>query len=602
MIRRRTAWLASLGAAALIASAVGSGPTATAATVPRAQPILQMHAYSQPTNIPSTFHFAAGGDASASPADTTQGITVVTPGPDGTIGVQIVPPDGKTLTPGTYEVGYAATGLPLDGSPDVKILTPTVEDYFGRLDVIDLASNSTGQYTRFDIVIEGVGEIRMGENEGGGVVLGSRHIEFSRSPVRFAPVLSEETVLNTGASTVAVGKPVVSGASAADFSVASSTCGVSLRAHHTCVVTLGFSPRAAGPRSASMGIRIGSTTQSVSLTGSAPLGTTSIVTSGDDYVDGGGTLSYVDGPQEIDVVASRDGWQWYSVDPYGYPGTGITADFGRYGGGPLALGTHSFQEFGFETSGYGTDVMAEGRGCGDSEGSENVQAFTLDSIGLPSTATITFTQKCMEDPTHPMTGKLLWQSRSDVTAPAAPPRVSISAAKHLVTWSRSTSSDAATTVARLVEGSGTGAGPSSGTPLYSGPTATTSAALPTLASGEKYTVVVFAVDKAGNVSRAGTASVGSAATIVSRPSIPTHLTATPGDGSITVRFSAPASSGNSPITGYRISVDGIVHSVTRSPCTLTGLPNGTLEQIDVQAVNVAGPSQITRTFATPGAP
>ena len=99
-----------------------------------------------------------------------------------------------------------------------------------------------------------------------------------------------------------------------------------------------------------------------------------------------------------------------------------------------------------------------------------------------------------------MTGTLLWQSRSDITAPSAPTKLAIkgSGTGRTASWAGSTSSDRSFTVARLVEGDGTNANAASGIPLGAG--AITSAALSSLTKGVRYTVLVFAVDTTGNVS------------------------------------------------------------------------------------------------------
>ncbi len=74
------------------------------------------------------------------------------------------------------------------------------------------------------------------------------------------------------------------------------------------------------------------------------------------------------------------------------------------------------------------------------------------------------------------------------------------------------------------------------------------------------------------------------------PGAPTIGNATAGDGQARVSFTAPASDGGSPITGYVVTSDpgGITASGSESPITVTGLTNGTSYTFTVQAENAAG--------------
>ena len=75
------------------------------------------------------------------------------------------------------------------------------------------------------------------------------------------------------------------------------------------------------------------------------------------------------------------------------------------------------------------------------------------------------------------------------------------------------------------------------------------------------------------------------------PGAPTSVTATAGDGSATVTFTAPAFTGIPPgITGYLAtsSPGGFTATGASSPLTITGLTNGTSYTINVQATNGTG--------------
>ena len=80
------------------------------------------------------------------------------------------------------------------------------------------------------------------------------------------------------------------------------------------------------------------------------------------------------------------------------------------------------------------------------------------------------------------------------------------------------------------------------------------------------------------------------------PGAPTVGTATPGDGQISLTFTAPTSNGGSPITTYQyaLSTDSYATwtnrstGTTASPIVITGLSNGTPYSVKIRAVNTLG--------------
>jgi large repetitive protein len=139
------------------------------------------------------------------------------------------------------------------------------------------------------------------------------------------------------------------------------------------------------------------------------------------------------------------------------------------------------------------------------------------------------------------------------------------------------------------------------------PTAT-SGTVTGLTAGQEYVFEVRARNSAG----ASTPSEDSDAITAGTPSPPTALTATPGDTTALLTFSAPADTGGSAITGWSYSVDGSdwsPFSVGESApysYTVAGLTNRTPVTIRVRASNANGdgaPASVTVTpAAAPGAP
>ena len=100
----------------------------------------------------------------------------------------------------------------------------------------------------------------------------------------------------------------------------------------------------------------------------------------------------------------------------------------------------------------------------------------------------------------------------------------------------------------------------------------------------------------------GTSATGASNqfTYYTSPDAPVIGTATAGDTTATVAFTAPASTGGSAITLYTVtsSPSNITATGTTSPITITGLLNGTAYTFTVTATNIAGTGQASGTSNT----
>jgi hypothetical protein len=148
------------------------------------------------------------------------------------------------------------------------------------------------------------------------------------------------------------------------------------------------------------------------------------------------------------------------------------------------------------------------------------------------------------------------------------------------------------------------------TPVVFNSTATTQT-ITGLTNGTAYTFKVAAVTAAGT---GASSAASSAITPRTVPGAPTGVSGTPGNGQVILSWTAPASNGGSPITGYTVTPSigattqtPVAFSSTATTQTITGLTNGTAYTFTVRATNVAGSGTDSAASAAitpvaPGAP
>ncbi len=107
-----------------------------------------------------------------------------------------------------------------------------------------------------------------------------------------------------------------------------------------------------------------------------------------------------------------------------------------------------------------------------------------------------------------------------------------------------------------------------------------------LTNGTTYYFAVKAANPGGDSALSNEVS-GTPRTV---PAAPVILSATAGDGQVTIAFAAPADNGGSSVTSYEITASpgGSITTGSASPVTVTGLVNGTAYTFTVKAKNGAG--------------
>jgi len=134
-------------------------------------------------------------------------------------------------------------------------------------------------------------------------------------------------------------------------------------------------------------------------------------------------------------------------------------------------------------------------------------------------------------------------------------------------------------------------------------TTTTTHTFTGLVNGRSYTFRVIA-ENANGEGAAATITATPSATITV-PTAPRNLTATPGNGNVTISWVVPANNGGAAITRYQVSRDNGANWVNASSMTshtFTGLTNGTSYNFRVRAINSAGASLSAGVPGIPVAP
>lgn len=394
----------------------------------------------------------------------------------------------------------------------------TYEGFDGRADFLDLAADQSGHLTRFDLVYSLTeqravgavfGEIRMNEPELLSTLSPTaQHLVWPRVPPEDDPVLASDAFRNTSGAPLHLGEASIAGADR-DFTFQDDTCsGSTLPTDGSCSVTVAYRPTKGGPRLASLILPTPTDQLKIDLASAAPLGRSSITTTGRENIDKGHRtrfspiVVYDDGDYG-DRKAPDHTYRFY-YDPLSPQLKDSSDEFAldlTKNRGGIEPGTHKTR--GIERA-YGLDYHANRNYCGELSGTIDVRHFAVDADGQPTLADVDFEQRCVYTNVYPagtIHGKLRYQDRKDIKAPRKPTKLRL--ANGRLSWKRSTSKDFASTVVRV--DLGTRFQPARGAAVYQG--SGESADVPRLSSGMTYTVAAFSIDKTGNASEPSTIRV-----------------------------------------------------------------------------------------------
>jgi hypothetical protein len=499
--------------AAVVSAAVIAAPVATA--VP-ADPAATLVASITSTFDPATpggkqGSWYAGNSSTGAPILTTAHLRVGAVGGPAANGfsLDLYPPAGQVLHAGYYAGVQTGWGGQSGHANVAFSYGRAIENYQGDVEIRDFAATADGTVTRFALLFhlrtEAVadnlfGEIRLGEPEPSGHVLSARAVDWPRLPVGSPPAWSTEWLHNTSDHREGVGQAAFAGGSTGDFRLANDTCsGTSLAAGNSCSVRIGFTPRRAGPRGSILTFPIDGQLDTVQLTGSAPAGSSSLVTFGPDYIDSNQRWRYVDGPDQISA-GFHSGFLGFGESRIYDPGFDsevmwLTVPRGH----TFTLGTHLTRSAN-DLNRYGLSVYGHGRGCGSYSGKIDIKQLLLASDGNPIRADITFTQICDEAPAVHMTGELRWRLAPDITPPPPITQLRVTSTR-TVTWTAPRVADFSYTRVRVTTGAvDPRAVAAAGYLVYIGPGQT--ARLPALTPGLRYILSARTVDTTGNLSAA----------------------------------------------------------------------------------------------------
>lgn len=321
------------------------------------------------------------------------------------LSIDLVAPTGSTFAPGTYygddPNGPHGSGMISESSAGCDFVQFTIVDLASSgsaLTRLDARFQTTCSYDSSNVDATIFGELQLGEPEPSSTLAtGARSPSWPDVAVNStSPATWPLWIRNTGAAAVSVGTLTRTGAQSTDFPIVSDGCSHTvLAAHSACSATIGFRPSAAGARSATVTVPVGSTSVSTTLNGTGSPGTTLLrmTSQPGDYVGGGKSYLITDSQEQVHVGTDGPGEVIEGFTSYTNTDDYWTVQIGATGGAAMTVGTHNATRSGVSGT-YVLDVNGQSRGCGDSTGSVTIKQVSFNADGAPTAYDATFTQVC----------------------------------------------------------------------------------------------------------------------------------------------------------------------------------------------------------------
>jgi hypothetical protein len=434
-------------------------------------------------------------------------------------GFDIAAPPGEKLHPGLYtevqRAPFREAGRPgLDISGDGR----GCNEVGGRFDVKDILISPSGEVKWVWLTYEqhcenGVpalfGEIRFAvPGSSANPLVAPGHVWWPDVYRGRSGTAVPVNVANKGPNDLDLTAVSVTGLNKADFPIRLDECtGVVLGPGELCQVWMRFRPAVSGPRVASLLVTDSNGTKhKVALDGFGIPGRTRLTMHSDegDYIGQGLDYDYRPANAVITATGTRSHVR-FGIDAA--DGSWWDGDFEAPSGDILAPGDYAnATRYPFNGTGAGLDLSGNGRGCNQLTGK-----FKVTSIAFTSNATLrrfgaTFEQHC-EGEVPALRGTFEYRVPfGDTTAPGRVSNLQLAREGGFVraSWTNPTDADFKATIVRYLTGTTAPADPNSGRLALAG--AATSARIAT-APGRAVSVAAFAVDSAGNFSRAAMATI-----------------------------------------------------------------------------------------------
>jgi hypothetical protein len=460
--------------------------------------------------------FYSPGNAAISVWGDTSYLTVSMSG--GTLGdsfmMNFAAPIGQTLHAGAYlRVQRAAFRTADYAGMDIFGSGRGCNKVSGRFDVKDIQTSANGEITALWLTYEQhcegwvpalFGEVRIGGDAPSGFYLASGRLWWPDTMLGASANTVPVWAINGGAGGARVSSVVVNGLHASDFPVRSDGCvAQTIQVGKMCQVLVQFVPSVAGPRVASLTLKLGNgASNTSSLDGAGIGGTTYLDLHSDqgDWVGRGGDYSY--GPSNAEFFirgAVPSAVDWIVT---GNDGERVAAIFSAPPGEALVPGTtySGALRYGWNGSAPGMDVSMSGHGCNTLTGQFTVTDISFDPVdGSLQFLGIDFEQHC-EGATPALHGSFRYRVPSgDVIPPAAVTNLSVARAKAsaTVSWSNPAVDDYAFTMVRYLIGDYAPGAPNGSHFGYAGQGSSVALDVP---AKQPLTISVWAVDTSGNIS------------------------------------------------------------------------------------------------------